>query len=494
MESKNILFIYSSIFFLLWIFINNLIREFQTSLLVLLILVVLFLCYYTLTRKFLKVLVISLIWFLIWIWVSEYNIKNINEKENILKQYYNNKNYELILQIWNINKIDEFKKEYSTILIQIWENKIDKQIKANIKISKNYNLQKWDIIKTNTKLYEFKDFNDFSYKNYMLSKNIYFGSNIYNYELINQIKINTIEKFIINLRTEFLKSIYEIYPKEEAIFLWWILIWARESLPNELKQDFNNSWLTHFIAVSWFNITILIIFITYLLQYFPIFLRVIFITLSIAFFTILVGDTAPVIRASIMGLIWYYVLISGRKWNILSIILLTAAIMVIISPLSLNYDISLHLSFLAVLWIIYTQKFFEKIFFFLPSFLEIKTAFTLTLSALVFTLPIMIFSFGQVSILAPIANIAVTWTIPLAMLFGFISVLVHFVYPTIWILVWYITWIFLKWDILVVHFFWKQEWSLLKIDLWIYKYHLEILYFIILIFLIIWFRKKEEQA
>ncbi|MFC1797665.1 ComEC/Rec2 family competence protein [Patescibacteria group bacterium] len=78
---------------------------------------------------------------------------------------------------------------------------------------------------------------------------------------------------------------------------------------------------------------------------------------------------------------------------------------------------------------IYTQKFFENIFSFLPNFLEIKTAFTLTLSALVFTIPIMIFSFGQVSILAPFSNIAVTWTIPLAMLFGFISVIVHFVYP-----------------------------------------------------------------
>jgi competence protein ComEC len=291
-----------------------------------------------------------------------------------------------------------------------------------------------------------------------------------------------------------LNSIYEIYPKEEAIFLWGILIWARESLPNELKQDFNNSWLTHFIAVSWFNITILIIFITYLLRYFPIFLRVIFITLSIAFFTILVGDTAPVIRASIMGLIWYYILISGRKWDILSIVLITAIIMIIISPLSLNYDVSLHLSFLAVLWIVYTQKFFENTFSFLPNFLEIKTAFTLTLSALIFTLPIMIFSFWQVSILAPFANIAVTWTIPLAMIFGFISIIVHFVYPVAWIIIWYITWIFLKWDIIVVHFFWKLEWSLLKIDLWIYKYHLEIIYFIILIFLILWFKKKEEQA
>jgi competence protein ComEC len=103
--------------------------------------------------------------------------------------------------------------------------------------------------------------------------------------------------------------------------------------------------------------------------------------------------------------------------------------MIILSPFSLNYDVSLHLSFLAVLGIIYTQKFFDNLFNFLPNFLEIKTAFVLTLSALVFTLPIMIFNFGQVSILAPFANIAVTWTIPIAMLFGFISILVHFVSP-----------------------------------------------------------------
>lgn len=494
MISKNILFIFSSIFFLIWIFINNLTQELSTSLLVLLILVVLFLWYYYIIKKYLIILTSIILWFLLWLLISQNNINNIDIKENILKPYYNNKNYELILKIWNLNKVDSFKKEYTTKLIQIWDNLIIKDIWVNIKIPKNYSVKKWNIIKTSTKLYPYEDFNGFAYKNYMLSKNSYFKSNVYNFEIIDNVELYKIEKYIIKLRQKFLDSIYEIYPKEEAIFLWWILIWARESLPNSLKQDFNNSWLTHFIAVSWFNITILIIFITYLMQYFPIVLKIVFITISITFFTILVWDTAPVIRASIMGLIWYYVLISGRKWNMLAIILFTAIIMVIISPLSLNYDVSLHLSFLAVLWIMYTQKFFEKVFNFLPNFLEIKTAFTLTLSALVFTLPIMIFSFGQVSILAPISNIAVTWTIPLAMLFGFISVIVHFVYPLGWIIFWYLTWIFLKWDILVVHFFWKLEWSLLKIDLWVYKYHLEILYFIILIFLILWFKEKKEQT
>jgi hypothetical protein len=78
------------------------------------------------------------------------------------------------------------------------------------------------------------------------------------------------------------------------------------------------------------------------------------------------------------------------------------------------------------------------------------------------------------------------------MLLGFLSIIVYFVYPIFWLIVWYFTWIFLKWDILVVHFFWKLDWAILEIDLWIYKNHAQILYFAILIFLILWFRKKEE--
>jgi hypothetical protein len=53
----------------------------------------------------------------------------------------------------------------------------------------------------------------------MLSKNVFFNSNIYSFEIIDKVKVNSIEKYIIKLRSKFLKSIYDIYPKEEAIFL-----------------------------------------------------------------------------------------------------------------------------------------------------------------------------------------------------------------------------------------------------------------------------------
>ncbi len=490
MTPKYIIFIYSWIFFLIWIFTNNLINNIFTSLLVLLILVVLFLWYFLLKKKFIKLFIFIILSFVLWILISNNNYSNIQDNEKILTKYYNNI-ISMNIEIKWVNKITNGKIQYIWKLIKLWDKKIKTNILLLITLDKKIN--KWTLLNIITKINPIKSFEWFNYKYFMLSKNIYFSADSYKLTILWINEPNIIEKIIIKFRQKFLSSIYEIYPKEEAIFLWWILLWARESLPDNLKKDFNNSWLTHFIAVSWFNITILIIFITFFLQYLPIWLKTIIITLFIAFFTILVGDTAPVIRASIMWLLWYYILISWRKWNILSIIIFTITLMVIYSPLSLNYDISLHLSFLAVLWIIYSQKFFEKIFYFLPNLLEIKTAFTLTLSALIFTLPIMVFSFGQVSILAPFSNIAVTWTIPLAMIFGFISVIVHFVYPLWWIIIGYITRIFLKWDILVVHFFWNLNWALIKLNPWIYKTHYEILYFIILIFIILWFNKKEKQ-
>ena len=95
--------------------------------------------------------------------------------------------------------------------------------------------------------------------------------------------------------------------------------------------------------------------------------------------------------------------------------LFVAFLMVLDSVYIINYDVSFALSFLAVLGILYTQDFWNKIFNKIPDLFSIKEAFVLTMSALSFTLPIMVLNFGQFSIVAPITNVAVIWTIPIAM-------------------------------------------------------------------------------
>lgn len=493
MITKHSLFIWSCIGFLLWVFTHNITMQLSISLLALLIFVVFLFCIFFFIKKYFILCIAIVLSFSIWILLSHHKISQIEENQVLLQPFYNQRSH-ISIQIKEVTKINDYEIQYTWKLIKIQQTNIESKIYGNIKLSKVKKLKKWDIIHSDFKIYQLQDFDGFSYEKYMLSKNIYFSGRIYDFEIIHDNNNSVFENFIHNIRDSCLHTIEQIYPKNEALFLWWILIGARESLPQEIKQDFNTSGLTHFIAVSWFNITILIIFMSYIIWYFPIILRIICITGFIIFFTLLVWDTAPVVRASIMWLLWYYILVSGRQADIWAIILTTALIMISISPLILNYDVSFQLSFLAVLWIIYTHHFFEKIFYFLPDILEIKTAFSLTLSSLVFTFPIIALNFGQLSILSLLANIAVSWTIPIAMFLGFLSVCVYYVYSPWAIFIWYFWWIFLKWDMLMVDFFWNQDWAVIHFDFWIYKYHLEILYFIVMVFLILYFRKKEAQA
>lgn len=496
--SKNILFNIFLVSFLSWIFLNNIFWNYKLSLIILIFILVFtvnLIIYFKDYKKFLVYLIILVLSFILWIFISDNRLIDIKKNSDFIQVYDSNFFNNLKFEIKEVYKIKDYENEYIAKLLNINNTKLEKNydILAIVRIAKNYDIKIWDIIESRAKIEVVKNFNEFDYKNFLLSKNIYFRSYLPFIENSWSITRNIILEKIELLRKKSLDIIYTIYPKNEAIFLAWILLWARESLPEDIKQNFNNSGLTHFIAVSGFNITILIIFFSFIFRWFPVFLRIILITIVIILFTFLVWDTAPVIRASIMGLVAYYILMSGREWNNFTILMLTAAIMAFFSPLILNYDVSFSLSFLAVLWILYTQNFWKRIFKFMPKTLAIREAFILTMSALTFTLPIMLFNFGQISILSPISNVLVTWTIPIAMLLWFLSVILYLINPFLWYLIWYLDWIFLKWDMLVVNFFWTKEFSVLKYDFgenWIY---IQILYFILLVFLILFFRTRNKN-
>ena len=491
-NSKNTLFIVSGFFLLAWVFMGNILTSYIQSLLVLSLVIVLFLNLYFFTKKFILVCTLSSITCFLWIVVSWYSNESINNKLFSLDRYYGNNKVIFEWIVYDTYKLWDFSWEYIVKLNSIGSTHFT-DIYWIISIPSNFTITKWDIITTREVLIPIENFAEgFNYEKFMYSKNLFFRIQASSINRIWHNDQHIILQKIDNVRTQLLEKINRLYPEEEAIFLWWILLWARESLPQDLKDDFNASWLTHFIAVSGFNITILIVFFSFVLKIFPVFIRVIAITIFIILFTLLVWDAAPVIRASIMWLIAYYIMVSGRSTHNLALLLFTACIMVLISPLILNYDVSFHLSFLAVIWIIYTQNFWKKMFFFLPETLAIKEAFVLTLSALAFSLPVMIFNFWQLSLLAPFANIAVTWTIPLAMLFWFLSLVVDIFSSTLWQVFTHITWVLLSWDIKVVHFFGGLDWAVVKHEFWIWKYSLQVIYFIVLIFIINAFKKDKD--
>lgn len=490
---RNKIFIFFLFSFFVWVFAGNILFDFA--------LIVIFLC---IVMMFLIVLLWSLkkhhlFLFFIWFWIvfwwlySWVNNYFLSQKKLFIEPFYNQSQS----IIWEIESLYKKSSNYNSYVVKIYSlNDIaSPNIYALMYYPKNYILEKWDILSFESKITQIDNFTEnFNYKKFLQSKNIYFQLFVNNVDIIEKKEFPKWRQFILDTRKNILDIVYNMYPKDEAVFLAGILIGAREDMDEELSNNFNNSWLTHLVAVSGFNITIIIIFLWFLLKFFPVFIRTFIICVSIIFFVLLVWDNVPVVRAWIMWLIGYFIIISGRKADSLTLLLFTAFVMTLYNPLYLNYDSSFHLSFLAVVGLLYFQTFWTKIFFFLPSLFAIKESFVLTMSALTTTLPIMIFSFGQLTFFAPITNMLVWWVIPFAMLFWFLSVIGQIFSSTIGFIFWFINYFFLKYVILVANYFWSLEFWVIKIDFWMYSIYLEILYFFILIFLIIYFWQQKNPT
>lgn len=77
-------------------------------------------------------------------------------------------------------------------------------------------------------------------------------------------------------------------------------------------------------------------------------------------YVLMVGTDPPVLRALFMGSISLLALTYGERVDTLRVLLCTAVILVIASPLSLVYDAGFQLSFLATLGILVSLHLFKK--------------------------------------------------------------------------------------------------------------------------------------
>ncbi|MCI0472697.1 MAG: ComEC/Rec2 family competence protein, partial [Ignavibacteria bacterium] len=112
--------------------------------------------------------------------------------------------------------------------------------------------------------------------------------------------------------------------------------------------------------------------------------------------------------------------------------------------------VGFQLSFAAVMGLIYVAPLFGKYAEKLPEAFGMREAIQMTLSAQVMALPIIIYNFERLSLIAPLANLLVIFAIPPAMLFGFLAVVFSFVFGGASLFFGYITWGILSYIIKVI--------------------------------------------
>lgn len=330
------------------------------------------------------------------------------------------------LEIRSQPTIEDNKTRFDAVFLN---SSLPKDFKVKVSLSGSFNnLSQNDVITLKGKAYlpENKEGETFDYVKFLAKDNIFLELRAYGIESHVPSKKVDIFSILNDSRVGMEKVVSKLWPGDVGGLVSGILIGTKSSISQKTSDAFRITGLSHIVAISGFNITIIIVFIFSLLSWIPKSTRIIIAGVFIVVFVIFVGASAAVVRAGIMGIIGLFALYSERKSNILTSLLLSAVGMTIVNPMTLLYDIGFELSFLAVLGLVYGDLFFgflKK----LPEAFGIREALMGTLSAQITTLPITLYYFGSLSVISPLANIIVTPFIPITMLLGFITLLLTFV-------------------------------------------------------------------
>ncbi len=280
-----------------------------------------------------------------------------------------------------------------------------------------------DWIVAEGKLNEPKNFEDFDYQKYLERFNVYAVMSYPKALILKNHRLNPVNEFLLQIKSAFAKRISQFIKEPQASLLMGILIGARKTLPQSVMDNFNNTGVSHVIAISGYNISVIIKALESLAKLFG---RRVSFWLSVIFifgFVILSGASASVIRAAVMGALLLVAFNIGRQYSITPALFFAALAMLVINPKILFWDIGFQLSFAATFGIVYFSPLLDSLTSRWPNPIQIKSILLTTMAAIVSTLPLILFYFGRLSVVAPLVNILILPFVPLTMLLGFLTVL-----------------------------------------------------------------------
>ncbi len=272
-----------------------------------------------------------------------------------------------------------------------------------------------------------ENFSDFDYIGYLQRWNVY--------AVLKKPRVIVLKRASWNWRTPLLgirKYVVErarVYPQSEGSLIVGMLIGQRQNIPQHVSDAFKTTGLTHIVAVSGFNMTVIATACTALVWYLGR-RNTNILTLVIVFgFVVITGASAAVVRAAIMATLMVLAQLLGRQYASLYSLLVVSAIMILHNPRVAVWDIGFQLSVAATFGVLVAFRVKN------PEKKETFFSETMrpTMGAIAITAPVIAFHFQTLSVIAPVANLLVLPFVSWIMLFGALSLLPIigsvFVYP-----------------------------------------------------------------
>lgn len=199
-------------------------------------------------------------------------------------------------------------------------------------------------------------------------------------------------------------------------------------LPYDIQDQFKQTGLAHALAASGTQVTLLVGVILGLSQRLSSRLRLALGSGILLFYLGLTGLEPSVLRAGIMGIVALFALTANRNVKPLGSLLLAAVILLVYNPLWI-WDLGFLLSFLATLGLLVTVPIISSWLDWLPS--NLTPIFAIPIAAYLWTLPLMLATFGAVSPYSIPVNIIASPLIVIISIGGMISAVGALINPAL---------------------------------------------------------------
>lgn len=265
--------------------------------------------------------------------------------------------------------------------------------------------------------------------------------------LLSKDRANPFLSFIYSLKNGLHDAIYSVSPRSNAAIITSLLLGEREDVDQEVVDNFIKTGTIHFLAISGLHVGILVISIHIIFRAAGLNRKAAayIIIALVVLYAILTGMKPPVLRASIMVIVYYGAIILNRRWGIASGMAAAALLTLLRNPCEL-FGVSFQLSFLATIGIVCFSSRIESLFY-KPTHLDdtldrskkriilrslrsyCQNTIAVSLSAWLSVSPIVAYYFH---IIAPISiplNIIILPLIWLILVSGFVFLLIHPISP-----------------------------------------------------------------
>jgi competence protein ComEC len=496
--SKSKIFLYFCFSFILGIFLSSYIK---ISTLILVFLTVTFLILISVwwDHDILKIIGFCGLFLVLGIWrqigasykIDQSHIAYFNDKEKV--------SFEGIVLEEPDVRVDQIKLTVDSKLIRNEETSFDEDQKQKINgkvllsVPRHPEYQYGDRLLISCKLKTPQIFEGFSYKDYLARYNVHSVCYYPEILLVSKKQGNFMFDLIYIIKDKFENSLNQTLSEPYASFSAGLLLGSRGEIPKDLLEKFNTTGITHIIAISGYNITIISTLFLKILSG-RASRKIVFIIscIGISIFVILTGASSSVTRAAIMGIFVLVALNYGRLSDITNSLIFTACVILLFNPKILAVDLGFQLSFLATIGIVYFSPYFEKIFHFLPQSGAIRESVALTFSAQVLVTPVILTNFERISLIAPLANLLILPIIPLSMLTGFLTGFLGLFWLFLGKIMGFVAWGILNYEIFVVNLLSRVPFASITIkNIWPGT---SIIYYIFLAALIFYLRRREIRT